>query len=125
MLRRDQADTAGPGVSAPGAVGGDGTAPRAAHRGPALLVRLLERDERVFAFRLAVVMVAGVATLGLVPLRPRYRFDLYSLVMWFAAYKACILALVTVNPRARRSIFVGALAVDLLMVFSLLYLTGG
>ncbi|MBI2526222.1 MAG: hypothetical protein HYV93_09595 [Candidatus Rokubacteria bacterium] len=89
------------------------------------LVRLLERDERVFAFLLALVMVGGLATLGLAPLRPRYRFDVYSLVLWFAAYKACILALVTVNPRATRPIFTGALAVDLLLVFSLLYLTGG
>ncbi|MEK7371911.1 MAG: ATP-binding protein [candidate division NC10 bacterium] len=89
------------------------------------VVRLLERDERVFAFLLALVMVGGLATLGLAPLRPRYRFDVYSLVMWFAAYKACILALVTVNPRATGPIFTGALAVDLLLVFSLLYLTGG
>ena len=86
---------------------------------------LLERDERVFAFLLALVMVGGLATLGLAPLRPRYRFDVYSLVLWFAAYKACILALVTVNPRATGPIFTGALAVDLLLVFSLLYLTGG
>ncbi|MDP2625799.1 MAG: ATP-binding protein [Candidatus Rokubacteria bacterium] len=86
---------------------------------------LLERDERVFAFLLALVMVGGLATLGLAPLRPRYHFDVYSLVMWFAAYKACILALVTVNPRATGPIFTGALAVDLLLVFSLLYLTGG
>ncbi len=89
------------------------------------VVRLLERDERVFAFLLALVMVGGLATLGLAPLRPRYRFDVYSLVMWFAVYKACILALVTVNPRATGPIFTGALAVDLLLVFSLLYLTGG
>jgi signal transduction histidine kinase len=89
------------------------------------MVRLLERDERVFAFLLAVVMVGGLATLGLAPLRPRYRIDLYSLVLWFAAYKACILALVTVNPRATRLIFTGALVVDMLLVFALLYLTGG
>jgi signal transduction histidine kinase len=89
------------------------------------VVRLLERDERVFAFLLAVVMVGGLATLGLAPLRPRYQFDLFSLVLWFAAYKVCVLALVTVNPRATRSIFSAALAVDLLIVFALLYLTGG
>ena len=89
------------------------------------VVRLLERDERVFAFLLAVVMVGGLATLGLAPLRPRYQFDLFSLVLWFAAYKACVLALVTVNPLATRFIFSGALAVDLLIVFGLLYLTGG
>jgi signal transduction histidine kinase len=88
-------------------------------------VRLLERDERLFAFLLAVVMVGGLATLGLAPLRPRYQFDILSLVLWFAAYKACILALVTVNPGATRLVFSGALAVDLLIVFSLLYLTGG
>ena len=35
------------------------------------IFRLLERDERVFAVLLAVVMVGGLATLGLVPLRPR------------------------------------------------------
>lgn len=89
------------------------------------IFRLLERDERVFAVLLAVVMVGGLATLGLVPLRPRHRIDLYSLVFWFAAYKVGIFALVTVNPRATRAIFVGALAIDLLLVFVLLSLTGG
>src|SRR3989449_2767791 len=89
------------------------------------LFRLLERDERVFAVLLAVVMVGGLATFGLVPLRPRHRIDLYSLVFWFAAYKVGIFALVTVNPRPTRSIFVGALAIDLFLVFVLQSLTGG
>lgn len=88
------------------------------------IVRLLERDERVFAFLLAVVMVGGLATLGLA-LRPRHRIDLPSLVFWFAMYKVCILALVSVNPRSTRVVFSGALAVDLLLIFALLYLTGG
>ena len=77
------------------------------------IFRLLERDERIFAVLLAVAMVGGLATLGLVPLRPRHRIDLYSLVLWFALYKLGIFALVTVNPRATRSIFLGALAIDL------------
>jgi signal transduction histidine kinase len=89
------------------------------------IFRLLERDERVFAVLLAVVMVGGLLTFGLVPLRPRHRIDLYSLVFWFAAYKVGIFALVTVNPRATRASFVGALAIDLLLVFTLLSLTGG
>jgi signal transduction histidine kinase len=89
------------------------------------VVRLLEGDERVFAVLLAVVMVGGLATLGLVPLRPRHRVDIYSLVVWFAAYKVGIFALVAVTPRATRAIFTGALAVDLLLIFLLLYLTGG
>ncbi len=89
------------------------------------IVRLLERDERVFAFFLAVVMVGGLATLGLVPLRPRYRIDLPSLVFWFAMYKAGILALVSINPLSTRVVFSGALAVDLSLIFALLYLTGG
>jgi len=89
------------------------------------IFRLLERDERVFAVLLAVVMVGGLATLGLVPLRPRHRIDLYWLVFWFAAYKVGIFALVPVNPRATRAIFVGALAIDLLLIFALLSLTGG
>jgi signal transduction histidine kinase len=92
---------------------------------PTTLFRLLERDERVFAVLLAVAMIGGLATLGLVPLRPRHRIDLYSLVIWFAAYKLGIFALVTVTPRATRAIFLGALAVDLLLVFLLLTLTGG
>jgi signal transduction histidine kinase len=96
-----------------------------ARRPWAAVLRLLERDERVFAVLLAVVMVGGLATLGLVPLRPRHRVDVYSLVIWFALYKAGIFALVTVNPRATRGIFIGALGVDLLLVFALLYLTGG
>ncbi|HXG02856.1 MAG TPA: ATP-binding protein [Candidatus Binatia bacterium] len=70
-------------------------------------------------------MVGGLATLGLVPLRPRHRIDLYSLVLWFAAYKVGIFALVTVTPRATRAIFLGALGIDLLLVFLLLTLTGG
>ncbi len=89
------------------------------------IVGLLARDERVFAVLLAVVMVGGLATLGLFPLRARSRVDVYSLVIWFAAYKAGVFALVTVNPRATRAIFISALAVDMLLVFVLLYLTGG
>ena len=96
-----------------------------ARRSWAAILRLLERDERVFAVLLAFVMVGGLATLGLAPLRPRHRVDIYSLVMWFAAYKAGVLALVTVQPRATRAIFIGALTVDLLLIFALLYLTGG
>ncbi len=87
--------------------------------------RVLERDERVFAVLLAVIMVGGLATLGLAPLRPRYRIELFNLVVWFAAYKAGIFALVTVNPRATRTVFLGALGVDLFLVFVLLWLTGG
>jgi signal transduction histidine kinase len=87
--------------------------------------RLLERDERVFAVLLAVVMVGGLVALGFFPLRPRYRdLDLYWLVCCFAAYKVGIFALVTVNPRATRAYFAGALAIDLLLVFALLCLTG-
>src|SRR5882672_1776204 len=89
------------------------------------IFRLLERDERVFAVLLAVAMVGGLATLGFVPLRPRERIDLVSLVVWFALYKVGIFALVTVQPRATRAIFLGALAIDLLLVFVLVLLTGG
>jgi signal transduction histidine kinase len=89
------------------------------------IFRLLERDERVFAVLLAVAMVGGLATLGLDPLRARHQIDLYALVMWFGAYKLGVFALVSVNPRATRVIFVGALVLDLLLVFALLYLTGG
>jgi signal transduction histidine kinase len=89
------------------------------------LFRPLERDERLFAVLLAFVMVGGLATLGLYPLRPRHRVDVYSLVVWFGLYKAGILALVTVNPRATRQIFTGALCIDVLLVFLLLFLTGG
>jgi signal transduction histidine kinase len=89
------------------------------------IFRLLERDERVFAVLLAVAMVASLATLGLVPLRPRQSIDLYSLVVWFALYKLGIFALVTVHPRRTRAIFLAALTVDLLLVFVLVLLTGG
>ena len=89
------------------------------------IFRLLERDERVFAVLLAAAMVGGLATLGLDPLRPRERIDLYSLVVWFALYKVGVFALVTVHPRLTRSIFLGALVVDLLLVFVLIFLTGG
>src|ERR1700674_2190204 len=70
-------------------------------------------------------MVGGPATLGLVRLRPRHQIDLYSLVFWFAAYKVGVFALVTVNPRNTRWTFIGALAIDLAVVFVLLCLTGG
>src|SRR6266446_4400375 len=100
--------------------------PTPARRTWTAIVRLLERDERVFAALLAVVMVGGLSTLGLA-LRPRFRIDLPSLVFWFAAYKVGILALVSVNPSPRKTsvVFSGALAVDLLLIFALLYLTGG
>ena len=89
------------------------------------IFRRLERDERIFAVLLAVVMVGGLATLGLVRLRPRYQIDLYSLMLWFAAYKVGVFALVTVNPRNTRVTFVCALGIDLAVVFALLCLTGG
>src|SRR5438445_12807696 len=89
------------------------------------ILRLLERDERVFAVLLAVVMVGGLATLGLFPLRARSRVDVYSLVIWFAAYKAGVFALVTVNPRATRGSCISALAADMRLVVVLLYRTGG
>jgi signal transduction histidine kinase len=89
------------------------------------MFRLLEHDERVFAVLLSVALLGGLATLNLIPLRPRHRIDLYALVMWFAAYKVGVFALVTVNPRATRAIFLGALGIDLLLVFVLLCLTGG
>jgi signal transduction histidine kinase len=89
------------------------------------IFRLLERDERVFAVLLAVVMVGGLATFGLVPLRAGHEIDLYSLVFWFAAYKVGVFALVTVNPRATGAIFISALGIDLLLVFVLQCLTGG
>jgi len=128
-----QSSSSGPGGGVPldgDAAGAAATASpagrdRSGRRPGNVVFRLLERDERVFAFLLAVVMVGGLATVGLAPVRPRFRIDVYSLVLWFGAYKTCILALVTVNPRATRHIFSGALAVDLLLVFALLYLTGG
>jgi signal transduction histidine kinase len=87
--------------------------------------RLLERDERVFAVLLAVVMVGGLVALGFFPLSRRYRdIDLAWLVFCFAAYKLGIFALVTVNPRATRAYFISALAIDLALVFVLLCLTG-
>ena len=89
------------------------------------ILRLLERDERVFAVLLAVAMVGGLGTLGLVPLRPRQQIDLYSLVVWFTLYKVGIFALVTVHPTRTRAIFLGALAIDLLLIFVLMFLTGG
>jgi signal transduction histidine kinase len=91
----------------------------------AVIFRLLERDERFFAVLLAVGMIAGLATLGLDPFGPRHEIDLFRLVFWFAAYKVGVFALVTMNPRATRAIFLGALAIDLSLVFALLYLTGG
>ena len=91
-----------------------------------VIFRVLERDERLFAVLLAVVMVGGLATLGLVRLRPRYQIQSYDwIVFWFAAYKAGVLALVTVNPRNTRWTFIGALGIDLVLVFALLILTGG
>ncbi len=96
-----------------------------ARRPWAAILRLLERDERVFAVLLAVVMVGGLATLGLAPLRARNRIDIFALVLWFAAYKLGIFALVIVSPRQTQGIFIGALATDLMLVFALLYLTGG
>jgi signal transduction histidine kinase len=89
------------------------------------IFRLLERDERVFAVLLAAAMVGGLATLGLIPLGPRQELDLYSLVIWFSLYKLGIFALVTIHPRRTRAIFLGALGIDLLLVFVLIFLTGG
>src|SRR3989449_7809990 len=70
-------------------------------------------------------MVGTLATIGLAPLRPRYQFDVFWVVQWFAFYKAGILAFVTIKPRATRFIFSAALGVDLWLPFALVYLTGG
>ena len=86
---------------------------------------LLERDERVFAVLLAAAMVGGLATCGLIPLRPRQEIDLVSLVVWFSLYKLGVFALVTIHPRRTGAIFLGALGIDLLLVFVLIVLTGG
>jgi signal transduction histidine kinase len=91
----------------------------------AALVRLLERDERVFAVLLAVAMIGGLATLGLDPFGSRYSLELTSLLVKFAAYKLGVFVLVTLNPGATRTIFFAALGFDLLLVFLLLALTGG
>lgn len=87
--------------------------------------RGLERDERVFAVLLALVVGGGLAALGLIPLRRKYQIDLFWLVTWFVAYKAGVFALVTLKPRATRGIFLGALGIDLGLIFALLWLTGG
>src|SRR5438445_167335 len=58
--------------------------PTPARRTWTAIVRLLERDERVFAALLAVVMVGGLSTLGLA-LRPRFRIDLPSLAVGMVA----------------------------------------
>ncbi len=99
--------------------------PTSPQRPWAALVRLLERDERVFAVLLAVAMIGGLATLGLDPFGSRYSLELTSLLVKFAAYKLGVFVLVTVNPRATRTIFFAALGFDLLLVFLLLALTGG
>lgn len=88
------------------------------------LFRILEREERVFALLLAVVMVGTLFMAGLI-VRPRYGIELTQLVMWFAAYKAGVLVLITLLPRAARAVFMGALLIDLLIVFWLMYRTGG
>ncbi|HET7875102.1 MAG TPA: ATP-binding protein [Methylomirabilota bacterium] len=88
------------------------------------LFRMLERDERVFAVLLAVVMVGGLFMVGLTIGR-RYEIDLLPLVLWYAAYKAGVLLLITAFPRAATPAFIGALVVDLLLIFWLLYNTGG
>jgi len=113
-------------MTGPNAIVGVEMAVTVAERKPwHAIFRLLERDERVFAVLLAVVMVGGLATFSLVPLRPRHGIDLYWLVFWFAAYKVGVFALVTVNPRATGAIFISALGIDLLLVFVLQCLTGG
>src|SRR6266545_406656 len=99
--------------------------PTSPQRPWAALVRLLERDERVFAVLLAVAMIGGLATLGLDPFGSRYSLELTSLLVKFAAYKLGVFVLVTLNPGATRTIFLAALGFDLLLVFLLLALTGG
>lgn len=115
----------------------------------AAVFRVLERDERVFAVLLALVMGGGLAALGFIPLGKKYQIDLFWLVTlfggpswkpwwWtqyqidlfllvtlFVAYKAAVFVLVTVRPRSTSGIFLAALGVDLLLVFALLRLTGG
>ncbi|MFQ5520610.1 MAG: sensor histidine kinase [Candidatus Methylomirabilia bacterium] len=95
------------------------------------LFRVLGSDERVFAVLLALAMVGGLVAIhfhepfGVVYLGEHYQIELVWLVVLFIAYKVGVFALVAVKPEATRSIFLGALGVDLLSVFVLLWGTGG
>ncbi|MFQ5898323.1 MAG: PAS domain-containing sensor histidine kinase [Candidatus Methylomirabilia bacterium] len=95
------------------------------------LFQVLGSDERVFAVVLALAMVGGLVAihfhepLGLVSLGLSYQIDLVWLVVLFIAYKVGVFALVAVKPQATRGIFLGALGVDLLCVFVLVWGTGG
>ena len=90
------------------------------------IFRLLERDERVFAVLLAVAMVGGLATLGLVPApAPPADRPLLAGPLVRRSTRSGIFALVTVYPARTRAIFIGALGIDLLLVSCCMYLTGG
>ncbi|MFQ5827821.1 MAG: PAS domain-containing sensor histidine kinase [Candidatus Methylomirabilia bacterium] len=89
------------------------------------LFRVLGSDERAFAVLLALAMVGGLIAIGFVPLGQRQPVNLFTVVASFVVYKAAVFALVAVKPQATRGIFLGALGLDLLLIFVLLWLTGG
>jgi len=85
----------------------------------------LRADERLFAVLWPWSWLGGLATLDWRPFARASDSTSSPWLLWFAAYKVCILAWVTSTRAPRRKSSPAALAVDMLLVFALLYLTGG
>lgn len=79
----------------------------------------------VFATLRGVTLTAGVAALLIVPLRPEHQLHLAPLLVAFLLYNAALLAILTHWADEAWAIFAATLAADLVLVFLLVWFTGG
>lgn len=85
----------------------------------------LDPAARTFALLRGLAMIGGLAALSIVPLSPEHRIHLGPLLGAFVTYKAALFGLLVVRPDRARAIFLATLALDLGVVFILVWFTGG
>jgi two-component system, NtrC family, sensor kinase len=85
----------------------------------------LSADARTFAILRALAVVGGLAALLLVPLRPEHEIHLVPLLAGALGYKVVLLVSLAWLPGQARPIFLATLGIDLAIVFTLVWFTGG
>ncbi len=83
------------------------------------------QDAFVFAVLRGLAMIGGLAALSIVPLRPEHQIHLWPLLGAFILYKTILFALLFLHRERARTIFLTTLGADLMIVFVLVWFTGG
>ena len=82
-------------------------------------------DDLTFAVLRGLAMIGGLAALLIVPLRPEHEIHLGPLLGVFILYKSLLFLLLFLFPTRARSLFLTTLSTDLVIVFLLVWFTGG